>query len=47
MREPEMQRIAAWINEVISDVKDDASHARIRHDVREFCHAFPCPGIRV
>jgi glycine hydroxymethyltransferase len=47
MQEPEMQRIAAWIDQVIGDVKDDALHATIRDEVREFCRAFPCPGMRV
>jgi glycine hydroxymethyltransferase len=47
MQEAEMQRIAAWINQVVSDVKDDALHAKVRAQVREFCQAFPCPGIRV
>jgi len=47
MREPEMQRIADWINQVISDVKDEVLHAKIRDQVGEFCRAFPCPGIRV
>jgi glycine hydroxymethyltransferase len=47
MKEPEMQRIAAWIDQVVSDVKDEALHARVCEEVREFCHAFPAPGIRV
>jgi glycine hydroxymethyltransferase len=47
MREPEMQRIADWINRVVDDPKDEALHAKIRQEVREFCRAFPCPGIRV
>jgi glycine hydroxymethyltransferase len=47
MKEPEMQRIAAWIDQAISDVKDEALHAKIREEVREFCRTFPCPGIRV
>jgi glycine hydroxymethyltransferase len=47
MKEPEMRRIAAWIDQVISDVKDDALHAKIRDEVREFCRTFPCPGRRV
>jgi glycine hydroxymethyltransferase len=47
MKEPEMQRIATWIDQVVSDVKDDARHATICEEVREFCRAFPCPGIRV
>jgi glycine hydroxymethyltransferase len=47
MQEAEMRRIAAWINQVVSNVQDDALHAQIRGAVREFCQAFPCPGIRV
>jgi glycine hydroxymethyltransferase len=47
MQELEMQRIAAWIDRVISDVKDEGLHSQVREEVREFCRAFPCPGIRV
>jgi glycine hydroxymethyltransferase len=47
MKESEMQRIAAWIDQVVSDVKDEALHGKVREEVREFCRAFPCPGIRV
>jgi glycine hydroxymethyltransferase len=47
MKEPEMRRIAAWIDRVIGDVKDEAMHLRIRAEVREFCRTFPCPGIRL
>jgi glycine hydroxymethyltransferase len=47
MRAPEMQRIAGWIDQVVTDVKNEALHARIRAEVREFCRTFPCPGIRV
>jgi glycine hydroxymethyltransferase len=47
MREAEMQRIAAWINRVVSDVKNEAEQARVRAEVRDFCQTFPCPGIRV
>jgi glycine hydroxymethyltransferase len=47
MRELDMQRIGAWIAQVIDDVKDEALHVKICGEVREFCQAFPCPGIRV
>jgi glycine hydroxymethyltransferase len=47
MLEPDMQRIAAWIAQVVDDVKDEALLAQVRAEVREFCRAFPCPGIRV
>jgi glycine hydroxymethyltransferase len=47
MREPEMQRIAGWIARVVSEVSNESLHAKIREEVREFCRAFPCPGIRI
>ncbi len=47
MKEPEMKRIAAWIDQVVSDVKNEGLHAKIREEVCEFCRSFPCPGIRV
>ena len=47
MKEPEMQRIASWMNQVVSDVKDETLHTKIHEDVREFCRLFPCPGIRI
>jgi glycine hydroxymethyltransferase len=47
MKESEMQRIAAWIDQVVSDAKDEALHGKVREEVREFCRTFPCPGIRV
>jgi glycine hydroxymethyltransferase len=45
MKEPEMRRIGAWIDSVISHVDDDAAIARIAGEVREFCRDFPAPGI--
>jgi len=47
MKEVEMQRIAAWIDQVVSDVKNEAAHTKIREEVRAFCRGFACPGIRV
>jgi glycine hydroxymethyltransferase len=47
MNESEMQRIAAWIAQVVSDAKDEVLHGKVREEVREFCRTFPCPGIRV
>ncbi|HXH20477.1 MAG TPA: serine hydroxymethyltransferase [Dehalococcoidia bacterium] len=45
MKEPEMARIAAWIDEVVGAVKDEERLAAIARDVAEFCAAFPAPGI--
>jgi glycine hydroxymethyltransferase len=47
MQEPEMQRIADWIDQVVSNFQDEAFQAKVRDAVREFCHTFPCPGIRI
>jgi glycine hydroxymethyltransferase len=47
MKEPEMQRIASWMNQVVSDIKDETLHTKIHEEVREFCRLFPCPGIRI
>jgi glycine hydroxymethyltransferase len=47
MKEPEMRRIAAWIDEAIAHISDDAAITRINAEVAEFCRAFPAPGIAV
>ncbi|MGH8058877.1 MAG: serine hydroxymethyltransferase, partial [Candidatus Entotheonellia bacterium] len=47
MQEPEMQRIAAWIDQVVGQLTNETLHAKIREEVREFCLTFPCPGIRI
>ena len=47
MEEAEMRRIAAWMDEVIAHVDDEAAIARVSGEVREFCRAFPAPGITV
>ncbi len=45
MKEPELTRIALWIDEVIQHIDDEAEIARIGAEVREFCRAFPTPGV--
>ena len=47
MKEPEMRRIAAWMDEALTNVKDEAALDRIAHEVRDFCAAFPAPGLAV
>jgi glycine hydroxymethyltransferase len=41
MREPEMERIAAWITEVLSHLGDADRERRIRAEVAEFAMQFP------
>ncbi|HXF50755.1 MAG TPA: serine hydroxymethyltransferase [Dehalococcoidia bacterium] len=45
MDEAAMRQIAAWIDEVISNVDDEAVIERVGAEVREFCRSFPAPGI--
>ena len=45
MREPEMRRIAAWMDEVIGNVDDEPVIERVRSAVKEFCGRFPAPGV--
>ncbi len=45
MREAEMKRIGEWILAVLRDPDNEATAERIRSEVREFCRAFPVPGI--
>ncbi len=41
MREPEMERIAGWIGEILSRLGDSALEQRIRAEVAELTAAFP------
>lgn len=47
MKEAEMKRLAAWIDEVVRAPNDEALLARVAGEVRELCKGFPAPGIRV
>lgn len=45
MKEQEMARIAAWIDEVVTNLGDEERLARIRNEIKELCAAFPAPGL--
>jgi len=45
MKEQDMDRIAAWIDEVVANVDDEATLDRIANEVAEYCKAFPAPGV--
>ena len=47
MKEPEMRRIGAWIDQVLRQIDDEEAHKRIAAEVREFCRAFPAPGLNL
>jgi len=47
MKEGEMDRIADWIDRVISNIDDTELHKQIKEEVKEMCLKFPVPGIKV
>jgi len=47
MKEPEMEIIAGFIHEVISNLGDDETYARVADSVLELCHRFPLYGERL
>jgi glycine hydroxymethyltransferase len=47
MKEPEMDLIAGWIDEVCRHLEDlDATAGRIRGEIADLCAQFPIPGLR-
>jgi glycine hydroxymethyltransferase len=47
MKEKEMERVAAWMDQIISRPEDAAQQARVAAEVAELCAAFPAPGIPI
>ena len=47
MKEPEMEKIANWMNEVITNIKDESMFVRVKAEVMEMCKNFPVPGIKI
>jgi glycine hydroxymethyltransferase len=45
MKEPEMERIAAWMDEVVANVKNEERLAAIAAEIAEWCDLFPAPGV--
>jgi glycine hydroxymethyltransferase len=44
MREPEMERIAGWIVEVLERIDDTAVQERVAAEVQALCQGFPVPA---
>jgi glycine hydroxymethyltransferase len=40
----EMERIAAWMGEVLHNIDDEATQKRVAEEVRAMCSNFPVPG---
>ena len=47
MEEPEMEKIADWIDRTISATEDEKVLAEIKEEVKELCLKFPVPGIKI
>jgi glycine hydroxymethyltransferase len=45
MKEPEMVKLADWMDRVIERPDDAELHSRVAAEVTELCRAFPAPGI--
>ena len=45
MAEPEMRRIAEWMDQVVSAPEDEAVATRVCAEVAELCASFPVPGL--
>jgi len=47
MQEPEMEKIAGWIDRVIADTGNSENLQAIKKEVEELCSKFPVPGIKL
>lgn len=47
MGEDEMRRLAGWMVQALRSPDDDAMMARLAAEVKEFCQAYPVPGLPV
>jgi glycine hydroxymethyltransferase len=45
MTEEQMRQIAVWMDQVITNVDDQAAIDRVGEEVRALCRRFPAPGI--
>ena len=41
MKEGEMKQIGAWINEILSDIKNAGKKIEVRENIRDLCKRFP------
>lgn len=45
MKEPEMERVAAWINRVVENIDDETVLDNTAQEIVEFCEDYPPPGL--
>jgi glycine hydroxymethyltransferase len=41
----EMKKLAAWMDQVVSNIDDEKVVARVAGEIKEVCQAFPAPGL--
>jgi glycine hydroxymethyltransferase len=46
MKEPQMEIIAKYINEVLQNPEDESVIKRVKKEVKEFTKSYPIPGIK-
>ncbi|MBI4975713.1 serine hydroxymethyltransferase [Candidatus Peregrinibacteria bacterium] len=47
MKESEMEQLANWLDQVISNINNTDLHSKIKEEVKEMCLKFPVPGINI
>ncbi len=47
MKEPEMEKVADWIDRAIQNVGNTEELVKIKNEVKELCLKFPVPGIKI
>lgn len=45
MKETEMKKVAAWIDEVVKNFRNEEKLSQIKTEVKELCLKFPVPGV--
>jgi len=45
LKEPEMRKIAAWMNKAMGNHSNEQKLAEVKAEVTEMCLKFPVPGI--
>lgn len=45
MKEPEMKKIAHWMNKILKNPNDEANIKAVHAEITEMCKSFPVPGI--
>jgi glycine/serine hydroxymethyltransferase len=43
MKEPEMQLIVEWIDQALTNYRDEKRLGILQNQIREFCQTFPLP----